>query len=222
MKKHSTATEDYLKNLFFAQEELGTTVPMKRLSNLVGVTPGTATVMVKSLSERGLLNHEPRTGTSLTQEGRELALRMVRRQRLLELFLVKIMEMDWSEVREEAEVLEHAVSDRLIQRISEILHHPLYDPHGDPIPSDKLEWKAQDSVTLSEVQNSQKVEIIRVDDRDPEFLQWAADRELLPGVILSIDNQDRAGDTVGIKFLDGKVLIIGGSAAARFDVRIVD
>src|SRR5206468_4535111 len=113
----------------------GQLVSMGKLATAVGVVPGTATTMVKALSDSGLVNYEPRGGVTLTRGGEQLALHVLRRHRLVELFLVRVLGMDWSEVHDEAEELEHAISDKVLDRIDALLGHPSVDPHGDPIPS---------------------------------------------------------------------------------------
>src|SRR5215203_1187003 len=132
----SYTVENYLKALLQAQSGLATAqlVPMGQLASALGVVPGTATTMVKTLAESGLVKYEPYAGVRLTPAGEKLAARVLRRHRLIELFLVKVMGMSWTEVHDDAENLEHAVSDRLIERIDEMLGHPEVDPHGDPIP----------------------------------------------------------------------------------------
>src|SRR3954470_14386286 len=132
----SYTVENYLKAIFLAQMALNGDglVPMGQLASALGVVPGTATTMVKTLSESGLVKYEPYSGVRLTAAGEKLAAMVLRRHRLIELFLVQVMGMSWTEVHDEAEHLEHAVSERLIARIDEMLGHPSVDPHGDPIP----------------------------------------------------------------------------------------
>jgi DtxR family Mn-dependent transcriptional regulator len=133
-----TATvENYLKAIFQAQLPLARKsdlVPMGRLAAAMGVVPGTATTMVKTLSESGLVKYEPYAGVRLTPSGERLAVTVIRRHRLIERFLVQILGMSWSDVHDEAEHLEHAMSDRLIDRIDEMLGRPAVNPHDDPIP----------------------------------------------------------------------------------------
>src|SRR5215208_5666223 len=134
----SSTVENYLKAIFQAQLHLprkADLVPMGQLAAALSVVPGTATTMVKALAESGLVKYEPYAGVRLTASGERLAAMVVRRHRLIELFLVEVMGMSWTEVHDEAEHLEHAVSDRLIERIDEMLGHPDADPHGDPIPT---------------------------------------------------------------------------------------
>src|SRR3989337_462440 len=133
----SHTVENYLKAIYQAQTTLAgadALVPMGQLASALGVVPGTATTMVKALAESGLVRYEPYSGVRLTKAGEKLAALVLRRHRLVELFLVKVMGMNWTEVHDEAENLEHAVSDRLIDRIDAMLGRPEVDPHGDPIP----------------------------------------------------------------------------------------
>ena len=133
----SHTVENYLKAIFQAQVALSSAdqlVPMGQLSSALGVVPGTATTMVKALSESGLVRYEPYSGVRLTPAGEKLAARVLRRHRLIELFLVQVMGMGWAEVHDEAEHLEHAVSDQRRERIDEMRGHPSVDPHGNPIP----------------------------------------------------------------------------------------
>jgi DtxR family Mn-dependent transcriptional regulator len=137
MTLHSSTVENYLKAIFHAQLDLprkSDMVPMGRLASALGVVPGTATTMAKAMSGSGLVKYEPYAGVRLTASGDKLAAMVVRRHRLIELFLVKVMGMSWSEVHDEAEQLEHAMSDRVIARIDEMLGHPAVDPHVDPVP----------------------------------------------------------------------------------------
>src|SRR5438552_351135 len=142
----SSTVENYLKAIYQGQTSLPRDqrlVPMGQVATALGVTPGTATTMVKALSESGLAEYEPYTGVRLTPSGEKLAGLVLRRHRLVELFLVKVMGLRWDEVHDEAEILEHVVSDRLIDRIDEMLGRPETDPHGDPIPNSEGTIKTQ-------------------------------------------------------------------------------
>src|SRR5213595_3349204 len=133
----SSTVENYLKTIYLGTSSPGAEprlLPMGQLASALAVTPGTATTMVKALAESGLVNYEPYTGVALTKAGDKLASLVLRRHRLVELFLVQVMGMRWDEVHDEAEQLEHVVSDRLIDRIDDMLGQPTHDPHGDPIP----------------------------------------------------------------------------------------
>ena len=137
MALSSYTVENYLKAIFQAQLHLprkGDLVPMGQLASALGVVPGTATTMVKALAESGLVKYEPYAGVRLMPPGERLAASVIRRHRLIERFLVEVMGMSWSEVHDEAEHLEHAMSDRLIDRIHEMLGRPAVNPHEDPVP----------------------------------------------------------------------------------------
>src|SRR6266516_2132557 len=132
----SSTVENYLKAIYQGQSALPRDerlVSMGQVAAALADTPGTATTMVKALAESGLAEYEPYSGVRLTAAGEKLAGLVLRRHRLVELFLVNVMGMSWAEVHEEAEQLEHVVSERLIERIDQMLGHPTHDPHGDPI-----------------------------------------------------------------------------------------
>ena len=135
----SSTVENYLKAIYQGQSALRGAISAwcrwDRSPSALGVTPGTATTMVKALAESGLAEYEPYSGVRLTAAGEKLAGLVLRRHRLVELFLVQVMGMSWAEVHDEAEQLEHVVSERLIERIDEMLGRPTHDPHGDPIPN---------------------------------------------------------------------------------------
>src|SRR5881394_266268 len=134
----SSTVENYLKAIYQGQLQLAggaRLVPMGQVASMLGVTPGTATTMVKALAESGLAEYEPYSGVRLSAAGERLAGLVLRRHRLVELFLVQVMGMSWADVHDDAEQLEHVVSDRLIDRIDEMLGRPTHDPHGDPIPN---------------------------------------------------------------------------------------
>jgi DtxR family Mn-dependent transcriptional regulator len=147
----SQTVENYLKTIYLAQTALEspeTLVPMGHLASTLGVVPGTATTMVKTLAESGLVRYEPYMGVRLTRAGEKLATLVLRRHRLIELFLVKVIGMSWAEVHDEAELLEHAVSERLIERIDDMLGRPEVDPHGDPIPTAEGRMPRRDHLDL--------------------------------------------------------------------------
>src|SRR4026208_1722665 len=165
----SQTVENYLKTIFQAQVALSDPdglVPMGQLATTIGVVPGTATTMVKALAESGLAHYEPYAGVRLTAAGQKLAAMVLRRHRLIELFLVKVMGMSWTEVHDEAENLEHAVSDRLIDRIDEMLGRPEVDPHGDPIPDPEGTVPTPAYESLLTCPLNAPVTISRVSDQD--------------------------------------------------------
>src|ERR671924_1202414 len=167
----SHTVENYLKAIFQAQMALPQEqlVQMGHLASALGVVPGTATTMVKALSESGLVSYEPYAGVTLTPAGKKLAALVLRRHRLIELFLVQVMGYSWDEVHDEAEQLEHVVSDRLIDRIDEMLGRPEADPHGDPIPNSEGLVKPQNAQSLLTCPLGIPVTVLRVIDQDKVF-----------------------------------------------------
>jgi DtxR family Mn-dependent transcriptional regulator len=169
----SSTVENYLKAIFVGETHLVAgqkLVPMGQLASALGIAPGTATTMVKALSESGLVVYEPYNGVRLTSAGEKLAARVLRRHRLIELFLVQVMGMKWDEVHDDAEQMEHVVSDQLIERIDEMLGSPEFDPHGDPIPSADGQLAHRALETLLTCPLNTPVTVARVTDQDAAAL----------------------------------------------------
>jgi len=169
---------------------------------------------VKALSESGLVKYEPYMGVRLTPAGEKLAALVLRRHRLVELFLVKILGMSWAEVHDEAERLEHAVSERLIDRIDEMLGRPATDPHGDPIPTPEGRITPAQHDSLLTAPTGTPLVVARVIDQDADFLRFVEQRGLVPGRGVQIEARDVASDAVVLR-LDGGVESIGSRAAAK-------
>jgi DtxR family Mn-dependent transcriptional regulator len=214
----SPTVENYLKAIFQAQlrlERRTDLVPMGRLAAALDVVPGTATTMVKTLAESGLAKYEPYAGVRLTPSGEKLAARVVRRHRLIELFLVEVMGMNWTDVHAEAELLEHAVSDRLIERIDEMLGRPEADPHGDPIPDPDGVLERRPFDTLLTCPLNERVTVRRVTDQDPEFLRFIERRDLKPGETVEVVERDAAADSVRVRGRKDRAITIGARAASK-------
>ena len=209
----SSTVENYLKAIHEAQNRLPSDrelVPMGQLSSALGVVPGTATTMVKTLAESGLVVYEPYSGVRLTAAGTKLAAAVLRRHRLVELFLVRVMGMSWDEVHDEAEQLEHAVSDRLIERIDEMLGRPAVDPHGDPIPDAEGQIQTGlESYTLLTCAIGVPLVVSRVLDQDGEFLRFVEHSALKPGQPITVVSRDAAADRVIVR--------VSGNGAAGAD-----
>jgi DtxR family Mn-dependent transcriptional regulator len=171
--------------------------------------------MVKALADSGLVRYEPREGVRLTKAGEQLALHVLRRHRLVELFLVKIVGLDWSEVHDEAEELEHAISDKVLERIDILLGHPEADPHGDPIPTAKGKVSEPRLATLAEAPVGKQLRVARVADQAAEFLQFLDRCGITPGVMLTIDRKEPAADSVVVKPDGGPVVTLGMGAAVK-------
>jgi DtxR family Mn-dependent transcriptional regulator len=217
----SSTVENYVKRLYMEQQRSPERlVPMGRLAAVMGVVPGTVTTMVKALDEERLVHYEPRSGVRLTRSGERLALRVLRRHRLVELFLVKVLGFDWSEVHEEAEVLEHAVSEKVLERMDELLDHPTADPHGDPIP-DAAGAVVQPHVrTLADFKAGQQVQVARVESEDPQFLKFADEHGLVPGSLVVVECHDATADAVTLRAEGHQPVVVGARAARRIHAAI--
>jgi DtxR family Mn-dependent transcriptional regulator len=214
----SQTVENYLKTIYLAQiaaPDQSALVPMGQLASALGVVPGTATTMMKTLAESGLVRYEPYMGVRLTPAGTKLASLVLRRHRLIELFLVKVLNMSWTDVHDEAERLEHAVSERLIDRIDEMLGRPAVDPHGDPIPGPegKIQRQRYDDLLSSPLETP--LLVTRVTDQDAKFLLFIEERRLKPGERISIVRRDPASDSVTVRSDAGGETTIGTRAASK-------
>jgi DtxR family Mn-dependent transcriptional regulator len=213
----SSTVENYLKQIYLEQQQPleGELVPMGRLAAAMNVTPGTATTMIKALFEANLVTYEPRSGVRLTKPGEQLALHVLRRHRLVELFLVKVLGLDWSEVHEEAEHLEHAISDKVLEKIDAFLGHPSTDPHGDPIPTSKGKVAPQNLQSRAECELAKPMRIARIADQEAAFLQFLHRSGLTPGVSLIVQLRDPNADSVVLKIAGKPTVSLGTAAAAK-------
>ncbi len=212
----SSTVENYLKHIYLQQERSPQGwVLMGQLAQVMGVVPGTATSMVKSLADAGLVIYQPRGGVSLSPGGEQLALRVIRRHRLVELFLVRVLHMDWSEVHEEAEHLEHVISDKVLASIDQVLGCPEFDPHGDPIPP--LEGRPADAavIPLSQCRLNKAVRIARLTDQQPEFLRFVESQGLVPQAWVTVQSIQPSAQAVEIRTKRGQSLTLGMSAAEK-------
>jgi len=218
----SSTVENYLKAIYQGQSSLtagARLVPMGQVAAALGVTPGTATTMIKALAESGLAEYEPYTGVRLSAAGERLAGLVLRRHRLVELFLVQVMGMRWDEVHEDAEQLEHVVSERLIQRIDEMLGRPTHDPHGDPIPGPdgSIAQRQLDSLLTCPIETPLRV--TRITDQDPAFLRFIENNDLKPGQPVQVETRDTAADAVLLRGKERR-LTIGARAASKLLVEV--
>jgi DtxR family Mn-dependent transcriptional regulator len=172
--QHSVAVEDYIKHIWKLQSA-GRRATTKAIADRLDLGRGTVTGMLQQLASRDLVEYEPYYGVRLTAAGEQLALRQIRRHRLIELFLVQTLGLGWEQVHRDAERLEHAVSDELIEQIDTYLGHPVVDPHGAPIPSATGSVVRQDFQPLSELEAGEAGVVRRVSDREPEFLTYLKD-----------------------------------------------
>ena len=211
----STTAQDYLKVIWTATEWSATPITVKQLAERMGVRAATVSDGIRRLAEQGLLAHEPYGSIELTETGRRNAVAMVRRHRLIEAFLVEVLGYGWDEVHDEAEVLEHAVSDTLIERIDRRLGYPSRDPHGDPIPGADGTPHRPDAVPLVDAPAGIPLVVTRISDADPAVLRYLADRGIRLDTVLSVAEQRAfAGDAAVM--LDGSAAAVdlGATAAA--------
>jgi len=218
----SSTVENYLKAILRLERATEGPVAVGKIATELEVTPGTVTTMMKQLGRSGLIDYAPRRGVCLRPEGREAAVRVVRRHRLVELFLVEVMQLDWTDVHEEAEVLEHVISDRLLARIDEMLDHPTRDPHGAPIPDVNGHLPEPEGVPLADCPPGH-YHLLRVAEDDTAFLDWLGRNRLKPGVRLRLIDHDRPAGLLRI-LIDGRRenLQFGTSAARRLLVKTTD
>ncbi|MCS4484904.1 metal-dependent transcriptional regulator [Gleimia sp. 6138-11-ORH1] len=187
----STMSEDYVRAIYSAEEWDEKGVGVSDLANLMGVVPSTASENVRRLKEAGLVDHKPYQQVRLTPAGREQAMKMVRRHRILETFLHQVLEFSWDEVHEEAEQLEHAVSERFIDQIDKVLDYPATDPHGDPIPRKDGSVASSSPLSVLTAPTEVPLEIVRIRDAEPEVLRHFESRGITPGKqVLVLEKSD--------------------------------
>ena len=183
----SDVMEDYLKIIYELQAKEGPPVSTAAIAEASGKTPPTVTSMLESLTERGLVEREKYKGVELTPEGETVALEVLRHHRLLEAYLAEALDYDWSEVHDEADALEHHISEEFERRVAEQLDDPDVDPHGDPIPTETLDpLDHAESALLGDLPEGERVVVCRVSDRDPEELAYLQQAGITPGTELTI------------------------------------
>jgi DtxR family Mn-dependent transcriptional regulator len=195
-RRTNEGAENYAKALYELQarepESVGTTAVAQRL----GVTPASASGMLRRLADEGVVEYAPYHGARLTPEGERIALEVIRHHRLIELFLAEVLGMPWDRVHEEAEVLEHHISEELEELIAAKLGEPDLDPHGDPIPDRDLAITADDSVSLTELNPGEEGVFTRVSDSDASMLRYLAERSIQPGATLRVKSREPFGGPV--------------------------
>ncbi len=208
----TASAQDYLKVIWTSREWRDEPISSRALAHRLGQSPSTVSETLKKLTQQGLLTHERYGDIGLTERGREAALAMVRRHRLIETFLVDYLGYSWDEVHDEAEVLEHAVSDLFMSRLAVALGDPERDPHGDPIPSVDGRLPELDARQLSQVADGEQVRVVRVSDADPDLLRYLTDQGLALDVLLDVRERHPYAGTIKVT-LDGVELDLGLPAA---------
>jgi DtxR family Mn-dependent transcriptional regulator len=194
------AVEDYSKAIFALESRSEEPVSTNALAERLGVTAGSVSAMLKKLDELGLITHVPYRGVRLTDDGRRIALEVIRHHRLLESYLAQALGMPWDRVHAEAEVLEHVLSEDLEALIAAKLGHPTVDPHGDPIPTVELELREDRSERMDMMQPGQSGMFVRVSDSDPEMLRYLAERGIAPGARFHVRERQPFGGPLFVRF----------------------
>ena len=215
-RRYPEGAENYAKAIYQLQGPDGT-VGTGVIAERLGVTPASASAMLRKLADEGLLEYTPYHGARLSSTGEQLALEMIRHHRLIELFLAEVLGMPWDRVHAEAEVLEHHISEELEELIAAKLGEPARDPHGDPIPSRELDLASDDSVPLSQLAPGQSGTFVRVSDRDSEMLRYLDDRGIHPGVRLEVRGREPFRGPVSIE-VGGRSHLLGGELIERMRV----
>src|ERR1700751_4323005 len=206
----SQAVQDYAKAIYALELRDGEAVSTNPLPARLGVTPASASGMVKRLGELGLVEHQPYRGVSLTEDGRRLALEVIRHHRLLELYLVQTLRGPWDRGHQEAEVLDHVLSEELEELIAAKLGDPTHDPHGDPIPTRELTIEEGTTQTLQSLEPGARGTFVRVSASDPEMLRFLAERGIAPGDRLEVIEKQPFDGPLFVRFGDS-VQVLGGS-----------
>ena len=217
-RRTNEGAENYAKALYELQEResdgVGTTAVAQRL----GVTPASASGMLRRLAAEGVVEYAPYRGARLTPEGERIALEVIRHHRLIELFLAEVLGMPWDRVHEEAEVLEHHISEELEELIAAKLGEPALDPHGDPIPDRDLAVTSDESVPLTELEVGEEGVFTRVSDSDASMLRYLAERSIQPGAKLAIRGREPFGGPVIVQ-IGGHTHLLGPELAESMRVR---
>src|SRR3984957_18518610 len=212
MSERTSAIEDYTKAIYALESRGGDAVSTNALAERLGVTAASASGMVKRLGELGLVEHRPYRGVSLTDEGRRVALEVMRHHRLLELYLVQSLGVPWDRVHAEAEVLEHVLSEELEELIAAKLGDPTHDPHGDPIPTRDLTIEERPTESLDALECGARGTFVRISDSDPEMLRYLAERGIAPGENFEVIDKQPFDGPLFVRFRD-QVQVLGGALA---------
>ncbi len=214
------AIEDYLKTIY-KLEQVKSPVSTSRIAAERQVKPGSATSMIQRLNKLNLVNYEKHYGVTLTDSGREIALEVIRHHRLVELYLIEALDFGWDEVHEQADILEHVISEKLEEKIAAALNHPEFDPHGDPIPSKEGQVTQVKAYRLSELSLGSRAIVSRIpDDADGELLRYLGSLGLIPGKKIKVVDVAPFEGPITIQ-IGGVNKIIGNKVATQVLVRLI-
>ena len=217
-RRINEGAENYAKAIYELQGKGGKPVRTTDVAQRLGVAPASASGMLRRLADEGVVSYQRYHGARLTPEGERIALEMIRHHRLIELFLAEVLGMPWDRVHEEAEVLEHHISEELEELIAAKLGEPALDPHGDPIPDRDLAISADDSVPLTELEPGEKGVFTRVSDSDASMLRYLAEHAIQPGARLTVKGREPFGGPVTVE-IDGRTHPLGPELAASMSVK---
>src|SRR3954464_10722207 len=215
----TSAIEDYAKAIYALETRADAAVSTNALAARLGVTAASASSMVKKLAEMELVEHEPYRGVRLTDQGRRIALAVLRHHRLLEVYLAEELGVPWDRVHDEAEVLEHVLSEELEALIADKLGHPTRDPHGDPIPTPDGRIDETPTAALSDLAAGERGVFVRVSDSDPEMLRYLSARGIAPGAALEVIDRQPFDGPLFARF-GGDVHVLGGALAAAMRIEV--
>ncbi len=218
-QERSSAVEDYAKAIYALEDRYGDAVSTNALAERLGVTAASASGMVKRLGELGLVEHQPYRGVALTEAGRRVALEVMRHHRLLELYLVQSLGVPWDRVHQEAEVLEHVLSEELEELIAAKLGDPTHDPHGDPIPTRELTIESRPTHPMQSLDGGDSGTFTRISDSDPDMLRFLAERGIAPGDSFEVVEKQPFNGPLFVRFGD-EVHVLGGTLAEAMRVEV--
>jgi DtxR family Mn-dependent transcriptional regulator len=213
------AVENYAKAIYALQQREAAAVTTNALADRLGVTPASASGMVKKLDALGLVRHEPYRGVELTEEGERVALEVLRHHRLLELYLAERLDMPWDRVHDEAEVLEHVISEELEALIAAKLGHPTHDPHGDPIPTPELTIAEVATVSMQSLEPGDRGVFVRISDADPEMLRYLGEHGISVGDRFEVVEKQPFAGPLFVRF-DERTHVLGGALALAMRVEV--
>ncbi len=215
----SEAVEDYAKAIYALELHREGPITTSALAARLEVAPSSVTAMLKRLDDLGLVRYEPYHGVTLTPAGEQVALEVIRHHRLIEAFLAEALEMPWDRIHDEAEVLEHYISEDLEDRIAAKLGNPELDPHGDPIPTAELDLAADRTAALAGLRRGQAATFARVSDSDPDMLRYLAERGIRPGIRLRVTGVQPFRGPVFVE-VEGREHALGGELADKMRVTL--
>ncbi len=216
------AIEDYLKTIYALAEEEEGPVSTSRIAEARDVKPASVTNMMQRLANLNLVSYEKHSGVTLTESGRRIALEVLRHHRLIELYLMEALGFSWDEVHEQADILEHVISEKLEERIAAALNHPTIDPHGDPIPARDGTVEILEVQALSTLTEGQRGRVVRVvDDTNSEMLRYLAALGLKPGTDFEVLNMEPFDGPLTLR-LDNEEIVIGHKVAGSILIEPIE